>query len=93
MDKIAFNDPVPYMVFDGEMARQERTIKRLWILVIILIALFVGTNGAWIYYESLYTDVTYSAQTISQDGGSNTFTGDFYGGDFNGETSGDTGSN
>ena len=34
------------------MARSERTIKRLWVLAIILILLFAFSNGAWIYYFS-----------------------------------------
>ena len=31
-------DNVPYIVFEGEMSRMERIIKRLWIAVIILAA-------------------------------------------------------
>ena len=42
---------IPYVIMEGVMARAERTIKRLWILCIILIVLFVGTNLAWIIYE------------------------------------------
>ena len=49
------------------MARQERTIKRLWILCIILITLFVGTNAAWIYYENQFEDVV----TVTQESESN----------------------
>ena len=52
------------------MARQERTIKRLWIIVLILILLLAATNGAWIYYESQWevveTTETYESTT---DGG------------------------
>lgn len=60
---------IPYIVFEGEMTRQERTIKRLWILVIILMALFVGTNGAWIYYNNSYEDVkTTITQQVDHDG-------------------------
>jgi len=47
-------------------ASLERTIKRLWIVIIILIALLAATNGAWLYYESQFTDVveeTYTAET------------------------------
>ena len=42
----------------------ERTIKRLWIVVIILICLFVATNAGWIYYESQF--VTVESQEIIQ---------------------------
>lgn len=38
------------------MARQERTIRRLWILCIIIFLAFVGSNAAWIYYESQFVD-------------------------------------
>ena len=48
---------VPYIVHEADMARQERTIKRLWVLLILLIVLFVGSNIAWIAYESQFEDV------------------------------------
>lgn len=47
---------IPYVAFESSMARLERTIKRLWILAIILIALLFGTNAAWIYYESQFIE-------------------------------------
>ena len=50
------NKDVPYIVHEGDMARMERTIKRLWITNIILILLFVGSNVAWLMYESQFTD-------------------------------------
>ena len=45
---------VPYIVHEASMARMERTVKRLWILVIVAIALLVGSNLAWIVYEAQY---------------------------------------
>lgn len=54
---------IPYFVHEGIMARMERTIKRLWVLCIILIVLLTLTNGAWIYYESQFVDEV----TITQD--------------------------
>lgn len=47
---------IPYFAHEGMMARMERTVKRLWILCIILIVLLAGTNGAWIWYESQFID-------------------------------------
>ena len=41
---------VPYFVHEASMARMERQIKRLWITVLVLIAMLVATNGAWIWY-------------------------------------------
>ena len=55
---------VPYIVHEGIMARMERTIRRLWILCIILILLLAGTNGAWIWYENQFMD---ESLTVTQD--------------------------
>lgn len=52
------NAPMPYYVHEGEMYRAERTQKRLWIVIILLIVLLVGTNTGWIIYESQFEDVT-----------------------------------
>ena len=51
----------------------ERTIKRLWITIILLIVLLVGSNVAWIWYESQFENVT---QTIEaeQEGNTNSVT-------------------
>lgn len=47
----------------------ERTIKRLWIVVILLIVLLVATNAMWIHYERQYTDqVTETIEAISDYG-------------------------
>lgn len=78
---------IPYYVHEGEMTRQERTIRRLWILCIIIFIALVGTNGAWIYYESQFTDevITQDIMQDSGDGGTNTYRGNFIGGDLYGE--------
>lgn len=49
---------VSYVAFESVCARFERTIKRLWILVILLTVLLVGTNCAWLWYESQFEEVT-----------------------------------
>ena len=38
-------------------AMAERTIKRLWICVLVLIIALIGTNGAWLYYESQFETI------------------------------------
>ena len=43
---------VPYIVYEGEMARAERRQKRSFIIILILIISLVLSNAAWIYYES-----------------------------------------
>ena len=49
------------------LAMLERTIKRLWIMSLILIILLVGSNIAWLYYESQFEDVTTTSTTIDAD--------------------------
>ena len=60
------NEPVPYIVHESIMARMERTIKRLWILCIIMFVSLILTNGLWICYESSFEDVV-TSQEVSQD--------------------------
>lgn len=80
---------VPYIVHEGAMARLDRTIKRLWIVIILLILLLVASNAGWLYYESQFETVpeqktvtTTQKVTQDNDGGDNSFVG----GDVNGET-------
>lgn len=60
-------EPVPYVVHESDMARQERTIKRLWILLLVLIVLLAGSNAAWIYYESQWETIETTSTDIEQD--------------------------
>lgn len=59
------NKMIPYIAFESATSRQERTIKRLWILCLVLIIALLGTNAGWIYYESLWQVV--EATTVTQD--------------------------
>jgi len=47
---------VPYIVHESAMARQERTIKRLWIALLVSICLWAATVGGVIYYEAQFVD-------------------------------------
>ena len=76
------SETVPYIVHEGMMARAEITIKRLWITILLLIVLLVGTNAGWIWFESQFEDIAISQE--NEDGYNN-----FVGNDgdiFNGET-------
>ena len=70
------SETVPYIVHEGMMARAERTAKRLWITILLLIVLLVGTNGAWIWYESQF-QYYQTTQEVTQesDYGDNSFIG------------------
>lgn len=58
---------IPYIVHESAMARMERQLKRLWITILVLIVLLVGTNGIWIWYESQFEDVVTTTTTIEAD--------------------------
>lgn len=60
---------IPYIAFESATARQERTIKRLWVICIILIAALLITNGFWLYWESQfeYYEVTQEIEATSDD--------------------------
>lgn len=73
-------EPVPYIVHEGVMARMERTIKRLWILVIVLILVIVSTVGVFVWYLNQYDFESY---TYEQDGQGVNIIGSRNGVDFN----------
>ena len=52
----------------------QNTIKKLWIVIIILIILLFGTNAAWIIYESQF-EVVETEVTQTNDRGFNNFIG------------------
>lgn len=87
------NNTIPYIAFESTTARQERTIKRLWVLCIVLILVLLGTNAGWLIYENQFQDVetviTQDVNATSDGDGNvhlNTFGGDYYGGQSKGET-------
>lgn len=47
----------------------ERTIKRLWILCILLVVVAVASNTAWIWYESQFEDMVQTTATQDIDAG------------------------
>ena len=55
---------IPYYVAEGIADRLSATIKRLWIMCILLIVLLVGSNALWLYYESQFE---YYEQTVEQE--------------------------
>ena len=62
---------VPYIVHEGAVARLERVIKRMWVLVLLLIILFVASNGAWILWESQYQTIETTITQENEDGYNN----------------------
>ena len=69
---------------EAVVAVLERTIRRLWILALVLIAVCAISNGCWIYYESQFTEVEtvtteIDADQETDDGGDNMVVGGDYG--------------
>ena len=48
---------IPYIAFESEMARYERTIKRLLIALIAAIVLLFASNVAWLWFFNQF-DIT-----------------------------------
>ena len=59
---------IPYIVFEGEMARSERHIKRLWITIIVLIFAIIGICTGFLVYLSQFD---YESYEVSTEGGGN----------------------
>lgn len=76
---------IPYIAFESALARFDRVIKRMWVIILILVFLLLGTNLAWLHYESQFEEVTETTTTQkvtqdTKDGGNNSFIGgDSYG--------------
>ena len=58
---------ITYLMHESDMARAERSNRRLWILCIILIFLCLITNGLWTLYETRYDNYETSIEA-QQDG-------------------------
>lgn len=67
---------VPYIVYEGEMARQERHIKRLLATLITILVFFFASNMAWLYVWNQYEYVDEDVTVDSKDGGSANYIGD-----------------
>ena len=59
---------VPYIVYEGEITRHERYVKRLWIALIITIIALFTSNAIWVYAWCQYDFESYE---ISTEGGGN----------------------
>lgn len=61
---------ISYFAHEGMMTRLERTIKRLWIALIVLIILMFATNAAWLWAWMQYEYVNVDEQIdVSADNG------------------------
>jgi hypothetical protein len=69
---------VPYIAHQSAAARQERQMRRMWIVILVLIGALIGTNLAWIIYNSQFEVVEETTETnVTQenDNGDNNYIG------------------
>ena len=62
-------EPVPYIVHESAMARNERTIKRLVIALIVTIVMLFACNAAWLYVWQLYDYASEETSYVYQQDG------------------------
>lgn len=61
---------IDWAAHEADMARMERINRRLWVALLVVIALFTITNAAWIVYENSFADeVTVTQESDAKDGG------------------------
>lgn len=53
-------------IHDAYMAMAERHLRRQWIAIILLILICLGTNLAWLHYESQFTDETTTIEATQE---------------------------
>lgn len=72
MNNVEFNklenrlDSVPYIVFESEMARMERHTKRLWMVILTMLFMFITIIGIFIWYLNQYDFV--NSESVVVDG-------------------------
>ncbi len=66
---------IPYVVLEANRASSDKEKKQLWIVIILLIIMLVGTNGAWLWYESQFETVTTTEITQENSDGYNNYIG------------------
>ena len=66
---------IPYFAHEGEMTRMERTNQRMLFIIILLVVSLVGTNLAWVIYESQFQDVVISQEGYADESSQNFFNG------------------
>jgi hypothetical protein len=53
---------IPYVAHEKAMQRAERHTRRLWIALIVAVALIFASNVAWLWYESQFETITYQQE-------------------------------
>ena len=66
---------IPYIVYESEAARHERTIKRLVSALIVAVILIAISNIAWLCFFNQFEFHTETVMFDTDDGGDNSYIG------------------
>lgn len=66
---------IPYIAFESEMARHERTVKRLLVALALAIVLLCASNIAWLWFFNQFDFRSQSVMFDTSDGGDNSYIG------------------
>ena len=66
---------IPYIAFEAEMARHERTIKRLLIALVVSVALIFASNAAWLWFFNQFDYASDMVTLDSRDAGNASYIG------------------
>ena len=69
------NNNIPYIAFEAEMARHERTIKRLLIALVVAVALIFISNIAWLWFFNQFDIIGDTVQLESNEAGNASYMG------------------
>lgn len=80
-----YSTTVPFAVHENLRAQMSAVNARLIRVIVLLIVLLVGSNIAWLYYDSQFTDEYYEITQENEDGYNNFIgnAGDIYNGEAN----------
>lgn len=80
-----YSTTVPFAVHENLRAQMSAVNARLIRVIVLLIVLLVGSNIAWLYYDSQFTEEYYEITQDNEDGYNNFIgnDGDIYNGEAN----------
>lgn len=62
---------VPYIVYESEAARHERTVRRLIKVIVLTLLLLVASNMAWLYVFNQYDITSTTTEIVTDEGNAN----------------------
>ena len=66
---------IPYIVYESERARSDRLFKRMWIALIVAVALLFASNAVWLWAWTSYDYYSEYVTVDSTDGGNANYIG------------------